>query len=380
MIQKLLVKSSIFARQSKIILTGVIEKYKGVIIQIATPYSTGTGFYVKQFGLIITNEHVVRNNKTVVINGKHFEKQLSNVVYTDEKLDLAFLEKPKSSDEFPEINFCSKKSLVEGETVVAIGHPFGLKFSATQGIVSNTNHILAELSYVQHDAALNPGNSGGPLVNKEGEVVGINTFVLKNGENLGFSLPCRYINEAIEGYKKGNGEIGAKCSSCSNIVFAGEQKDKYCIHCGSKIQLPSQIEIFEPAGIPASIEFLFSNLNFDVRLCRRGPNSWELEQGSAKIRISYFEKAGMIIGDAHLCLLPQKNISAIYEYILRQNYELEGLNLSVKGQDIILSLLIYDRYFNAESGQILFQNLFERADYYDNVLVEEYGAHWRTDF
>lgn len=361
-------------------MTEVIEKFKGIIVQIATPYSTGTGFYMKQYGLIITNEHVVRNNRSVVIYGKHFKKELSDVIYLDAKHDLAFLSPPSEFKNTEKVDFLVEKTLVSGETVVAIGHPFGLKFTATQGIVSNINHQVDGLNYVQHDAALNPGNSGGPLVNQAGQVVGMNTFILKDGENLGFSLPCAYILEAIEEFKKGSGEIGARCYSCTNVVFESEQKDKYCIHCGSKIELPSKAEEFEPAGIPTSIEYLFSELGYDVKLCRRGPKSWELEKGSAKIRVSYFERAGLIIGDAHLCLLPQKNIHPIYEYMLRQNYELEGLNLSVKGQDIILSLLIYDRYFNAESGQILFEKLFERADYYDNVLVEEYGASWKTDF
>ena len=358
----------------------VIEKFQGVIVQIATPYSTGTGFLLVQHGLIVTNEHVVRNNKSVLIYGKNFKKQLTDVVFFDKKHDLAFLNLP-DSEKLPTVTLKEGEDAIkEGEKVVAIGHPYGLKYTATQGIVSNTYHVLDEITFIQHDAALNPGNSGGPLVNEKSEIVGINTFILRDGENLGFSLPSRYITSTISDFKKGGNDYGARCASCMNIIFEKEKDGKYCIHCGSKIELPSSIEEFEPAGMPKTIEMMLEKLDYDVRICRRGPNSWEMQKGSAKIRVSYFEKNGLVIGDAFLCLLPSKDIKRIYEFILRQNYSLEGLTISVKGQDIILSLLIYDRYFNSETGLKLFKNLFVQADHLDNILVEEYGARWKEDF
>ena len=357
----------------------VIEKYKGIIVQIATPYSTGTGFLLEQYDIIITNEHVVRNNKTVIVYGKHFEKQLTDVFFLDKKHDLAFLKMPSAIQSL-KVELGEKDKLTEGDKVVAIGHPYGLKYTATQGIVSNTYHLVDEIVFIQHDAALNPGNSGGPLINEKGEIVGINTFILKDGENLGFSLPSHYIQSTIEAFKGGNNDYGARCASCMNIVFEKQREGKYCIHCGSKLKLPSMIEEFEPAGMPKTIESMLEQLGYDIRLCRRGPNSWEMQKGSAKIRVSYFEKNGLIIGDAFLCLLPSKNIKPIYEYILRTNYSLKGLTISVKGQDIILSLLIYDRYFNSETGLRLFKNLFQQADDLDNILVEEYGARWKEEF
>ena len=78
-------------------MSDVIEKYKDVVIQIATPYSTGTGFFLKKYDLIITNEHVVRDNVEVVIDGKKFEKQLTKVLFVDPKYDLAFLQTPKNN-------------------------------------------------------------------------------------------------------------------------------------------------------------------------------------------------------------------------------------------------------------------------------------------
>ncbi|MBK6948068.1 MAG: hypothetical protein IPH16_08450 [Haliscomenobacter sp.] len=87
----------------------------------------------------------------------------------------------------------------------------------------------------------------------------------------------------------------------------------------------------------------------------------------------------MITGDAYLCMVPKENIKPLYEFLLRQNYLMEGLSLSIKDQDIILSLLIYDRYLNLETGLHLFKYLFEKADYYDNILVEQFGAIWKHE-
>ena len=77
--------------------------------------------------------------------------------------------------------------------------------------------------------------------------------------------------------------------------------------------------------------------------------------------------------------MPKDNINPLYEYLLKQNYEIEGLTFSIKENDIVLSLLIYDRYLNMDTGMKLFKYLFERADYYDNILVEEYGAIWKNE-
>ncbi|MEL6989311.1 MAG: trypsin-like peptidase domain-containing protein, partial [Bacteroidota bacterium] len=319
-------------------MTDYIEKYRDAVVQIATPYSTGTGFYLKSYDLIITNEHVVRGNREAVIDGKLFEKQITTVLYVDQRFDLAFLGAPSNKDALPDLPLDASLKIKEGEAVIAVGHPFGLKYTATKGIISNTRHSQNELNYLQHDAALNPGNSGGPLINDEGYVIGVNTFIIRDGNNIFFSLPINYLTETISEFKKGDGQIGVRCYSCSNLVFESTIDSGYCPHCGSKLELPSEAEKYEPVGLKKTIEDLLGKLNYKVDLSRRGPNNWEVIQGSAKINISYYEKTGMIIGDAHLCLLPKDNIQAIYEFLLKENFNMDGLTFSVKGQDIILSL------------------------------------------
>src|SRR5919107_5133140 len=143
----------------------IIELYRPAIIQIATQTSTGTGFYVKEFDLIVTNEHVVGKNAEVTIQGRLFEKRLARVWYTDKKHDLAFLEPPKEIL-LPLVKLGNYEQTKDGDVVVAIGHPFGLNYTATQGVISKVDRIREGLKYIQIDAAINPGNSGGPFVEK----------------------------------------------------------------------------------------------------------------------------------------------------------------------------------------------------------------------
>ena len=106
----------------------IIEFFRKVVIQIATPYSKGTGFYLKKYRLIVTNEHVVRGNKEVVIQGNNVERQLAKVIYLDQKLDLAFLS-TQEDNSIPDVTLGNRQEMANGETIVAIGHPFGLKYT-----------------------------------------------------------------------------------------------------------------------------------------------------------------------------------------------------------------------------------------------------------
>jgi serine protease Do len=357
----------------------LVEKYKNIVIQIATPYSTGTGFYIKAHNLIVTNNHVVEGNRDVTIEGVGLPRQISRVLYNDVKYDLAFLEMPLHDKVMPDVSV-AEQLVLEGESVTAVGHPYGLKYTFTKGIVSNPRHIHNNLDYIQHDAALNPGNSGGPLVNTEGGIVGVNTFIIQNGNMIGFSLPSRYLEKAIAAFQKGNGEIGLRCESCTNVVFESTvERGGYCPHCGTKLKILSETSEFQAEGVPSLIENMLKKLGHDVRVSRRGSSSWEIRQGSAKINMSYYQQNGLLISDAYLCTLPTENIKPLYAYLLHENYNNESVTLSVKGQDIILSLLIYDKYLREETALKLLGNLFEKADYYDNILVEQYGANWRNE-
>ena len=356
----------------------IINKFQPIIIQIATPQGTGTGFFVKKENLIITNDHVVKGNSEVVVSGKLLQKQMSPVLFNDPEYDLAFVRVPDGAD-MPDLHIASGKEVSDGEMVLAIGHPYGLNYTATEGIVSKAKRLQKGINYIQIDAAINPGNSGGPLVNANGEIVGVNTFIIAGGDNLGFALPVQYLTEDLNNYKQFFGTYAQKCHSCSFIITAANIDGEYCPNCGSKIEMPAQKKDgeYKPTGAALTIETILVQLGKDVKLARKGPYAWEVEEGSAKIFINY-NQDGFIICDSFLCTLPKTNIGPMYEYLLRENYSLESMMFSVSNQNIVLSTFIFDQYLTYETGLETLKNLFRNADKYDSILIEQYGAQKRV--
>ena len=365
-------------------MTAIIDQQQAAIIQIATPYSFGTGFYLTKYDLIVTNEHIVRDADRVVVVGDGFEKQLVRVLFWDARLDLAFLEGPKDGT-LQKIELCLK-TVELGDKVLAMGHAFGDEFVVETGEITNVNYEQEGTTFWQHSALLSSGNSGGPLLDATGKVIAINTFLLRDGVNFGYSLPATIIEKSINQFLETGRLISSICYDCNFLVTEKNVKKNRCSNCSKVVILPSFVEPYVAFGIPKTIENIIESTGHNVELSRRGPNNWVIQQGSASIDVAYYEKKGLITGDAYLCQLPKENeendvriVREIYHYMLKQNYQVEGLNFSVKGNDVVLSLLIYDRYLNANTGAKLFKHLFERADHYDNILVEKYGAKWRKE-
>lgn len=355
----------------------IIERLQSTVVQIATKNATGTGFYLEEYDLIITNNHVIKDNRNVTVKARNFDKRLARVLFTDEKHDIAFLEPPVDMRSLPVLNLGNYEALKNGDTVIAIGHPYGLNYTATQGVISRVDRVQQGLKYIQIDAAINPGNSGGPLVNQNGEVVGINTFIIKGGDNLGFALPVNYLKEALEEYRVLRPELATRCPNCSTMVTEKTlENEKYCPNCGTEIDFPLKEETEdEPvSGIAKTIEDILESLGYNKALARTGTNKWEIEEGSAKIRINYNPDNYFIISDAFLCQLPKKGIKELYIYLLRENYNLKGQFFSLNDGNIILSSIIYDLDINRDSGQEMFRNLFHAADSYDTILISQFNC------
>lgn len=355
----------------------IIEHYQTGVVQIATKGGTGTGFYLKQYGLIITNNHVVRDVRLATIKGQAFKKQLSKVLFTDEKYDIAFLMPPVDNADLADLKLGNYSSLQDGDPVLAIGHPYGLNYTATQGVISKVDRIQQGLKYIQIDAAINPGNSGGPLVDMQGEVVGVNTFIIKGGDNLGFALPSDMLMEALEQYLPIKGELAIRCPSCSTLVTAKNlDGGKYCPNCGTTINFPKDdTPVDSPVtGIAKTIEDVLEKLGYNKELARVGVNHWEVEEGSAKIKINYNPENYFIVSDAFLCRLPRQNIAALYTFLLKENNVMHGTLFSLHGENIVLSTLLYDLDLTVEHGEATFRNLFKKADEYDTLLMEQYGC------
>lgn len=163
--------------------------------------STGTGFVVRSDGYILTNSHVIRGSKgatiKVTLNDKRsFE---AKVVGTDNFSDLALL-KIEAKD-LPELKIGSSTNLRPGEFAIAIGSPLGYDHTVTLGIISAVGRAVdvnGNITFIQTDAAINRGNSGGPLLNLKGEVIGVNTAIRQDAQNIGFSIPADIAKQVAD--------------------------------------------------------------------------------------------------------------------------------------------------------------------------------------
>jgi serine protease Do len=169
--------------------------------------SAGSGFIIDGVGLILTNHHVVENASkiTVSLSDDHtFEAQ---VIGTDPKTDIALL-KINAGYTLPTVPLGNSETLEIGEGVLAIGNPFGLEHTVTSGIVSAKGRRIGAGPYdnfIQTDASINPGNSGGPLINRRGEVVGVNTAIFSRGGGnigIGFAIPVNLVKELLPPLKQ----------------------------------------------------------------------------------------------------------------------------------------------------------------------------------
>ena len=165
--------------------------------------SLGSGFIIKENGTVITNNHVIANAEDILIRVGDKEYN-AEVIGADPYMDLAVL-KIETKDKFKPVSFGDSTKARVGDWVVAIGNPFGLGGTVTSGIISARNRQIGLTRYedfIQTDASINQGNSGGPLFNLKGEVIGVNTAIIAPGQSgsigIGFAIPANAASNVIE--------------------------------------------------------------------------------------------------------------------------------------------------------------------------------------
>ncbi|HYL80534.1 MAG TPA: DegQ family serine endoprotease, partial [Candidatus Acidoferrum sp.] len=159
----------------------------------------GSGFIISKEGLIVTNNHVVEGAKELTVTLADKTEYPAKIVGRDPKTDVAVIKiEPKGS--LPVAGLGNSDRLRVGDWVMAIGNPFGLSNTVTAGIVSAKGRVIGAGPYddfIQTDASINPGNSGGPLFNLQGEVIGVNTAIIPNGQGIGFAIPVDIVKSLL---------------------------------------------------------------------------------------------------------------------------------------------------------------------------------------
>ena len=187
----------------------------------------GSGFIIDEDGIVITNNHVIQGAEDIVVRVNGDKEFKAKVLGADPLSDIAVL-KLETEEKFQPVKFGDSDKARIGDWVIAIGNPFGLGGTVTSGIISARNRALG-LSryedYIQTDASINSGNSGGPLFDMNGNVIGINTAILgRNGSiGIGFSIPSNsaqlVINQLIEFGETKRGWLGVRIQDVTTVSY-----------------------------------------------------------------------------------------------------------------------------------------------------------------
>ena len=214
----------------------------------------GTGFIIDKTGYIITNNHVVENADKIKVVLKDEREFKAEIVGRDPQTDLALI-KVDAKGDLPTVPMGRSADLKVGEWVVAIGNPFGLENTVTAGIVSAKGRVIGSGpydDYIQTDASINPGNSGGPLLNLNGEVVGINTAIIAQGQGIGFAIPIDMATKILAQLKD-SGEVTRGWLGVNIQDLKGELADYYGAKGGEGVLVTEVVpgNPAEKAGIKA---------------------------------------------------------------------------------------------------------------------------------
>lgn len=212
--------------QSQNNLTYVIEEVKKAVVGIgflkpdvedvlksdtAEKWGLGSGVIVSKNGYILTNQHLAQNvGKKINVTLHDGRTVQGKVMWTEENIDLAIIKINEKN--LPSVNLGNSEGLYVGDDVIAIGNPLGVEFqgTTTKGIISGLdrtflfeedNEKIFMESLIQTDASINPGNSGGPLIDVNGNVIGINTIKLNDAEGIGFAIPINVVKPVIEKFE-----------------------------------------------------------------------------------------------------------------------------------------------------------------------------------
>jgi serine protease Do len=256
--------------------------------------SLGSGFIIDKDGYIITNNHVVEGAdeiKVKLADGREFK---AKVVGRDPKTDIALIKITTFFKDLPVLSLGDSDKIRVGDWVLAIGNPFGLEHTVTQGIISATGRVIGAGPYdnfLQTDAPINPGNSGGPLINLNGEVIGINTAIIATGQGIGFAIPSNLAKTVISQLKeKGKvvrGWLGVSVQSLTpeiaatlnlkepigalvNDVVAGSPADKAGIKRGDVIISFNGKDIKKMTDLPRIVAETPVGKEVEIKIIRDG--------------------------------------------------------------------------------------------------------------
>ena len=346
------------------------KELQDAIYKINTSQGSGTGFVVKGYPWLVTNYHVVEGCMHVALENQNQERFEAQVIYINKDTDIALLTSSViKNDAGIQVNEFIQPNL--RDKVSVLGFPFGMPFTVTQGIVSNSRQLLDGQYFIQTDAAVNPGNSGGPVVNESGKFIGIATAKFVNADNVGFAIPGDIVQAELQMVKgQLHNNFGVKCNSCQSIV---EEKTEFCPNCGAE----TDATLFDEKPLDpfaVFVEDAIAKLGYNPVLARYGFDYWEFHHGSSLIRIFIYEQ-NFLYATSPLNMLSTKDPEALYRFLLSD--PAKPYHLSINQNQIFISYRVkLGDLFGKRSEEVKehLANLPRKADELDDYISEQFDC------
>lgn len=344
-----------------------------LVYKVTHAGGSGSCFYLKSYDLFVTNYHVVSGFHEVAIHDNDRNPYLARVVLVNPALDIALMVADGDFSQLPELSLAADDALEIGGKVSVAGYPYGMPFTVTEGSVSSPKQLMDGKYYIQTDAAVNPGNSGGPIFNENNEVVGVTVSKFSNADNMGFGIrveALRKLLEVVDDMDRSCFQV--QCDSCDGLI-AGEED--FCPSCGEK--LPEGI-FAERQQSPLAVfcEQAIEEMGVNPVLARDGYDSWTFHKGSSEIRIFVYDNT-YLFAVSPINLLPKKEVEPVLDYMLSEDFT--PYKMGIEGRQIYLAYRIHLSDLTEASEDEIRRNLVNlalRADEMDNKMVERFGCEF----
>ncbi len=346
-----------------------------LVYKVTHADGSGSCFYLKRFDIFVTNYHVVAGYRTVAIHDNDRNPYEAHVVVANPELDLALLSVDADFGHLPEFPVAAESEPAIGSRVMVAGYPFGMPFTLTEGALSSPRQLMNGKYYIQIDAPVNPGNSGGPIVNGDNELIGVTAskFASSSADNMGFGIRVESLMrllETVDGADRSRFHV--QCDSCDELI--GDD-DGYCPSCGAKLD-PRVFAVHTLSRLGEFCETVISSMGINPVLARDGHDSWVFHKGSSEIRLFVYDNT-YLFAVSPINLLPKKNVERVLDYMLDTDFS--PYKMGVDGRQIYLCYRIHLADLTDAAGDRICRNivgLAEKADELDDWMVGEFGCEY----
>lgn len=356
-----------------------LDVIQSSVVGVGAGLGRGTGWIAAQNGLSVTNFHVVGYDAEVELCTADDRKVAGKVVYAAPRHDIAFV-MPRGPLGAGPLDLGPSRAARQGQTAYAVGHPFEFNFTVTKGIISAVDREVRGIGYIQTDAALNPGNSGGPLLDEQGRVLGVNTWI-RVGQNLGFAVPVHLFAEVLNWYARREPQMVLEVDPVYHCVGCDAQfhpSNERCVRCGRAVPYSSELELSDSmvlARVERIVGRILTDLGVVPNQARCAAGLWRLAQPWGELWARVRPDGMGIEFVARLATMPRTNHEGLMRFLLTYNDASSGVcRTSLSGDTILLSLREPLAFINESIVGASLRSLISQAERLQQLLMTGFGA------